>query len=276
MKRGNPFSQEIILINGKMYRVEDYPSKETIEQKHEQAFKKGFAYRYRTSLQQRIYPYLGIIEDPKDLSMSTSPVGIYYVRHGKILIQRVVFPRTKKEAEIYALENERSVMSAVSDAYKRNQFADAVMSAGDAGLFSFIPPMHADDYMLNRTIKFAIRLKDAPFEPYGKRLETLAVEKGHGMEGTNIKNNGKRGLRLNRAMSASKAMQFAETWQLDLALLVTDQPDAMHPISENGEIYIYYPFGKAFKVDPDKLVDIGPMIEQAIINDKNREDDSDD
>lgn len=270
----HPFNQEVILIGGKLYRVEDYPTKEMIQERNEQAFKKGFAYRYQTSLQNRIYPYLGIIEDPEDLSMAKSPVGIYHVRRGKKLYLRIVFPRTKKEAELYASENERSVMSAVSDAYERNQFVDAVMSAGDAGLYSFIPPIHADDDMLNRTIKFAIRLKDAPFEPYGKRLETLAVEKGHGMEGTNIKNNGKRGLRLNRAMSAGKAMQFAETWQFNLAILVTDQPDAMHPISENGEIYIYYPFGKPFPVDPDKLIDIGPMIEQAIINDKNKEDDS--
>lgn len=275
MKKRSPFDQVITLINGKVYRVDDYPSVELIKEKGPETFKKGFAYRYITQLQQRILPYLGIIDDLDEFEFDKEQVGIYYIRKEKKMIQRIVFPRTRKEAEAYSINNIRTVMSAVSDAYHKNQFADAIMSASDSGSFTFIPPMHADDDMLNKAVKYAIRLKEAPFEPYGKRLETLAVEKGHGMEGTNIKNNGKRGLRLNRAMSANKAMQYADTWQVNLAIMFTDMPNAMHPIAEDNQVYVYYPSGLPFEVDPKKLINIGPMIEEAIINDKNMEDESD-
>lgn len=271
MVKRNPFRQEIILIGGKCYRVEDYPSDEVIQQKGSEAFKKGFAYRYITSLQRRIYPYHGVIEDYKEFHFKELPVGIYHVRKHDELYLRIIFPRTKYEAEEHALKREQSVMSAVKDAYQNNQFVDPTLSALDSGVSRFIPPIHEDDDMLNKIVKLAIRLKDAPFDPYGKRLRSLAVEKNHGMEGTNIMNNFKRSLRFNHSMSPNKGIQAANVYQFDLAIVVKDKEDAMHPISDDGTPYVYYPMGIPFEFDSKTAIDAGPLIEQAIIDDKLRE-----
>ena len=274
MGKKEPFKQEVILIDGKCYRVADYPSKEKIEQLGEKAFVKGMAYRYITDLQKRIYPYHGII-DYKDFNSATGAIGIYHVRKKNQLFIRFIYPKTQKEREAHSIDKELSVAAAVMNSYYGSQFIDPIMAASDAGSTLFIPPMHSDDDALNRIVKLGIRMKGAPFEPYGKRLESLAVEKKHGMEGVNIKNNTKRGIKLNRAMSPSKGVQYADVWQFDIAFIIKDQPEAMHPFSSDGSAYIYYPNGIPFEIDPNKLINAGPLIEEAILNDSDKSDTDD-
>ena len=268
MKR-NPFNEQMFVVDGKVYRVMDFPSEEEIQKHGIQTFKKGIAYRYQTNLSKLLLPYHGKF-DKEDFSFS-KPVGIYHVVIEKNTYRRIIFPRNKKEKAQYSLDQERSIMAAVSDAYHNDQFADLYLSAGDSGSSVFIPPMHEDDDMLNKFVKMLIRMKNAPFKPYGKRLESLAVDKKHGMEGVNIKNNTMRALRFNRALSANKAIQYTENWEIDIALIARDKPNAMHPFSEDRRMYVYYPAGQPFEVNPDQLVNIGPIIEQTIIDDHNRE-----
>lgn len=272
MKKENPFNQQVILIDGKCYRVEDFPSQDTIKERGSEAFSRGFAYRYITDLQKRILPYNGVVKQ-KEFHFKDSPVGIYFVVINKEKVMRIVFPRTKRESELYSMEKQRSVMSAVLETYQKNQFADAILSARDSGGSRFIPPIREDDDFLNKAIKMAIRMKDAPFEPYGKRLESLAVEKNHGMEGTNIKNNTRRGILYNNTMSANKAVLNADTWEIDIAIVLRDRTDAMHPMSEDDSQFVLFPSGVPFKIDPEKLVDLSPLIAEAINQDKQLETD---
>lgn len=276
-KKINPLQQDVVLIDGKCYRIENYPSRSTIMRSGLNAFKKGIAYRYQTDLQKRIYPYRGVVT-LQEFHSDTLPVGIYHVKKEDDTVIRFVLPRTKHEHEAYSAEREMSVMSAVIGTYKKNQFVDPTLSAADSGGSRFLPPIHEDDDPLNKLVKYYIRAKDAPFEPYGKRLKFLAVEKNHGMEGTNIMNNTRRSLKINRTMSVNKGVQYIDTWEGQACILLKDAPDAMHPMSEDGEILTIFLNGE-FEIDPSKIIDAAPLIEQVIAEDENRdnmEDDEDD
>lgn len=265
-EKHNPLATIATIINGKYYRVEDYPPKEKVDKLGPNAFKKGIAYRYTSDLTKMLFPYHGTVDDPADFSFSTLDVGIWYVKKGyDKYAMRIVRPRTKTEREAYRIGQEKDIVTAVvGREFAPEQFADVTKYAADSGNDIFIPPLHSDDDPLNLLVKAAIITKAAPFEPYGKRLEALAVEKKHGVEGVNIRNNAKRAIKLNNTMSPNKAKQYAETWQLELAFIVRDQPDAMHPMFEDGEMLVIYPSGYPFKIEPDKLIDASNMIQELV------------
>lgn len=267
-EKHNPLATIATIINGKYYRVEEYPPKEKIQELGPNAFKKGIAYRYISDLTKMLFPYHGIIDDPSDFSFATLDVGIWYVKKGRDkYAMRIVRPRTKTEREIFRIGSERDIVTAVvGREFAPEQFADVTKYAADSGSDIFIPPLHADDDPLNMLVKSAIITKAAPFEPYGKRLEALAVEKKHGVEGVNIRNNAKRAIKLNTTMSPNKAKQYAETWQLELAFIIRDQPDAMHPMFENGEMLVIYPSGYPFNIDSDKLIDVSSMVQGLVVD----------
>ena len=81
-----------------------------------------------------------------------------------------------------------------------------------------------DDDPLNMILKLGIRLKCASFAPYGKRLEALAVDRNGSGEKANIRNNVKRALFANRALSPSKFCQYGDNWQFDAAFILKCQP----------------------------------------------------
>ena len=119
---------------------------------------------------------------------------------------------------------------------------------------------------MNMLMKLGIRLKCAPFEPYGARMRALAVDsRKKGIEGSNIVNNNKRGLRLNRAMSPSKFMQFCDIWQLDSAIIIKDSPNAMHRMNiPEDKMLVIYPGGIPFDICQDDLIDASDMIAEAV------------
>ena len=126
-----------------------------------------------------------------------------------------------------------------------------------------------------------IRLKDAPFAPYGKRLKALAMNKASGIEGTNMMNNIKRGILINKAMSPSRAMACTDTWEMEMALVIRDKPGASNPMFEDGSMLVIYPNGEPYDIDPDKLIDSEELINEAILetnknSNNNEEDMSDD
>jgi len=253
-----------VLIDGKYYRVMPFPYSE-VEKEGPDILRKGIAYQIQTDLTHGLFPYRGTLGPKEHLDYRTAQVGIYMKQlKGGEYVMRIVRPRTKKEREEYALGREMDIMAAtVSGKIPKDQLIDLKMvptgGTGDA----FMPPIRAADDPLNRLMKLAIRLKEMPFGPYGKRLEALAVDRS-GIEGVNTKNNARRALYENTAMSPSKFIVYADTWEYEAAIILRDSPESTHPMFEDGKMLILYPSGPAFTIDPDKLVDARDMILEAI------------
>lgn len=251
-----------IFIDGKFYRVEEYPTEE-IENGNYDIFNKGIAYHVKTDLTNLILPYKGSADSHADVWDKDTEPGIYRIRmkHDKYAIA-IHYPRGKAEREMYSPDHIKDLASSVlAGEYKPDQFIDVDedMANGD----SFLPPLHSNDDLMNRIVKTAIRLKDAPFEPYGKRLEACAVAKGKkgSTESINIKNNSKRGISKNSAMSSTKAVLYTNTWDLRFAIVVQDVPGASNPMFENGSSLIIYSNGAPFKIDPNKMLTVQEVLE---------------
>lgn len=261
-----------LMINGKYYRVMDFP-RERVEQEGPSCLMKAVAYRIKTQLTDGLFPYRGIVEKGQSLTPRNTEVGIYFRKKSNgsyaMIIRR---PMNKKEKEAYSENSEMDVAVAfMNRTMSVDQLTNISASVGMDGN-AFRPPIRAEDDMLNKVMKMCIRLKNAPFEPYGKVLENT-VSNSKTSEGTNIRNNTRRMLYVNNALSGAKYSLCADVWQLDTAIIVKDSPDAIYPMFENGEMLILYPNGYKFKIDPDKLVDAEDMIEAAINEVKSTEED---
>lgn len=224
------------------------------------------AYRIKTDLTKLLLPYQGLIDMIEDFHSDQLEPGIYFVRRHHKYFMRMVLPRGK-DREQYKLGKERDVIAAVLDqTFIPDQFADVRITSADAGGDTFLPPLYQEDDALNLLVKTGIRLKDAPFEPYGKRMSAMAADKFKGIEGSNMRNNLRRSFRVNHTMSATKALQISDIWETQLAYLITDAPGAMHPMfpDEPGTILVVYPSGTPFEIDTDKLVDATELIQSGI------------
>lgn len=253
-----------LMIDGKYYRVMDFP-REKVEKEGPSCLMKAVAYRIKTQLTDGLFPYRGIVENDHPITPQNSEVGIYFrkKKNGKSYTMIIRRPMTKKEKDAYSVQNEMDVAVAFMDrTMSVNQLTNISASVGMDGK-AFRPPIRAEDDMLNKVMKMCIRLKNAPFEPYGKVLEG-SIGKTKSAEGTNIRNNTRRMLYVNSALSGSKYALCSDVWQLDTAIIVKDAPNAIYPMFENGEMLILYPNGYKFKIDPSKLVDAEDMIEAAI------------
>lgn len=271
------FNVRAAIIDGKYYRVEDFPVDE-IKAGNTSVLKKAVAYYVKTDITNQIYPFRGDINSTDDWEESKLSAGIYRVRlkRDKYVV-RIVRPKTKAELELYSPNNIKDIASAVVGGdYTPDQFADIKFNISAAGK-SFLPPLYADDDPMNRIIKTGIRLKDAPFELYGKRMEATAVNKKKGVEGINIRNNTKRAILSNRSMSASKAVTNCDTWQMRMAIILTDAPDSVNPMFEDEESgIIIYANSEPFPIIPEKLTNVADVIaadEDAFVMDLDDEDD---
>ena len=255
----------VALIEGKYYRVQDFPYEE-VDKKGPRVLRKGVAYRIDTDMTKGLFPYRGTIGKKEGFNQYDRPVGIYMkeLKSGGYSM-RIARPHTRKEAEEYSLDKARDIVAATIDhEYLPDQFMDVKVRLGANGE-SFLPPIYPDDDPLNTIMKIAIRKKDAPFEPYGKRLEALAVDKTKGVEGINIRNNLRRALKTNRTMSPSKASQIADTWQLQMAYVVMDAPGSMHPMFEDGQnALVIYPDGIPFDLKSINLINVDDLVTQGI------------
>lgn len=259
-------------LEGSPFRVEDC-SWETIMSNDPHALKKGVAYRVTREVgfgdsglrYGWLLPYRGTILG--EFSYNTAKVGIWHKKIGHDRYKTIIIrPRTPKEAAEYKIGNEKDLVAAtLNNEYMPDQFADNSLNLADIGTDIYRPPMHTDDDPLNMLMKIGIRLKAAPFDPYGKRLEALAVDKTKGVEGANIRNNTRRAIRLNKAMSPAKFMQYADVWQFEPAFILRDRPGSMHPMGiPDGKMLIIYPSGIPFDIDPDNLIDISDIVADAI------------
>lgn len=253
--------------------IEEYPW-EAVEQKGPMALRKAVAYIYDTGFQvggavlesHFMFPYRGIIEG--DLSINDLDIGIWFkkIRHDKY--RKIIrYPKTPREKEEYRQGKEQDIVTAVLDnKYSIDQFADMQLNLSDAGTDVYLPPIHEDDDFLNTMMKMAIRLKCASFAPYGKRLEALAVDRSKGVEGANIRNNTKRALWLNFAMSPSKFGQYGDVWQVEPAIILKDMPGAMHPMHiPEGKMLVMYPNGIEFPINSEDLIDVSDLVAEAMV-----------
>lgn len=261
----NVLSTTAVILEGKYYRVIDFPE-ELVNEQGPSALKKAVAYRFDTEVTKSLFPYRGII-DPDDFNPYTAKVGIYFYKKKKLYRMYLSRPHTMQEKLEYSNDRAKNIMTAVIDnEYTPDQFADLKFGSSDIGSEIFIPPLYTDDDPLNRIMKTAIREKEAPFDPYGKRLEALAIDRRKGgIEGINIRNNAKRAIKTNLAMSPSKFMQYADTWQLEPAFILRDSPNSMHPMFMDGSMLILYPNGLSFEINPSKLIDIKDMVAEGIM-----------
>ena len=252
-----------LMVNGKFYRVMDFP-RERVEKEGPGCLVRAVAYRIKTQLTDGLFPYRGII-DSLPLTAKNSDVGIYFhkKKNGKYAML-VRYPMNKRERELYSAKNEMDVAVAfLNRTLSIDQLTNIAASVGMEGK-AFRPPISMEDDMLNKIMKLGIRLKNAPFEPYGKMLEQ-SVGNTKTAEGTNIRNNTRRMLYSNHAMSSSKFALCADTWQMDAAVILKDAPGAMNPMLPDGKMLILYPNGYKFEIDPKKLVDAEEMVEAAIM-----------
>lgn len=227
------------------------------------ALDKVVAYTFEGLSKGYVFPYRGIWEG-KEWSVDNTKVGIYAIKRRKndyyIRLRR---PKTKEETQVYTVERARNAAAAVLNReYPTDKFTNIIQSVGLDGK-AFMPPVRSDDDALNALIKTAMRLKAAPFSPYGKMLETYSVSTNPA-EGANRKNNSKRSLYKNDTMSMNKAIMYANIWGLDMALVIKDAPDALYPMFEEGTQLVYYPTGHEFKLDVKNMKPAKDYIEQAI------------
>ena len=272
-KGGLDFSA--VFIDNAMFTVLDLPDTVSIEEEGPDVFRLNNAYRINTDMTKGIFPYRGVIKKGTKWGHRSGKPGIYlkkdeYERwHIKL-----IYPENKQEAEQYKLSKEKDMVAAIiGNDIDPNEFKELSVDASKGD--SFIPPIKTNDDFLNKIIKMGIRLKDAPFAPYGKRLKALAINKSNGIEGTNMMNNIKRGILINHAMSPSRAIICADTWELDIAVIVRDRPGAANPMFEDGSMMVIYPNSEPFEIAQDLLINTDDMIHEAIVDTKHEEDNED-
>lgn len=268
-----PLETNMAFLEGKPYRVMDFPYDE-VEKKGPHILRKGMAYRINTDMTKGLFPYRGIIDLDEHWSSYQAPVGIYFkeTKSGKYKM-RIAYPHSKKEKQEYSLDREQSIMAGViNQSFALDQFTNISSSIGVDGE-AFMPPIHVDDDFLNTILKTAIRLKEAPFEPYGKRLEALAVDRSKGVEGQNIRNNSKRAVVNNKACSASKFRVYTDVWGLEAVIIVRDAPDAEYRMFPDDSALVLFTNGIPFEIKPEKLIDVSEYVSSGIAN-SNRTDES--
>jgi len=251
-------------IDGIFYHVEPYPWK-AVEVRGPLVLKKGVAYQYETDLTRGLFPFRGIVDDT--FSYNTAKIGIYFKKIGRDRYKKIIIrPETKKDAEEYRLGREKDLIAAtMGGEFDLGDFIDSDLAATDAGADIYKPPIRVADDSLNKIVKLMIRLKAAPFEPYGRRLQMLAVDRRPGTERSNTKNNARRGINNNLAMSMNKATEYMDVWQSECAIVIRDKPHAMHPMAiPAGKMLVTYPSGVPFDINTEDLIDISDEIALAI------------
>lgn len=250
-----------IMVDGHFFRVMDYPEEKIKKKGPLNVLEPAVAYRFTTGLTQGIFPYRGIWKDTVEWNEYNTEVGIYIIkRTGKIRIRR---PRNKEEKKKFSLDAEINIAAGIMNhQFNPEDFTNVSGSIGMDGK-AFKPPLRPGDDALNTLVKTVIRLKNAPFEPYGKLLENY-TSGSNPSEGMNRRNNSKRGIWSNSAMSSNKADMYLDIWGADYAILVKDVDNTIYPMFEDGTILTYFPNGRKFTIDPDKLVDADLYIKEGL------------
>lgn len=255
------------ILGDHIYRIMDFPREAAMED-GPNALSKGVAYRIETDMTRGLFPYRGIIDKGAKWNPYTAKVGIYLKKkpHGEPGYWiRIAYPKDKKEREMYSLDQAKDWKAAALDReHVTDQFLDLHITEtkGDA----FMPPIRVGDDFLNTLVKLGMRLKGAPFDSYGRRLEAMAIDKSKRIEGVNIKNNSKRALYNNESMSPTKGLTYCDAGEMEIGIILRDRPDSTYPMfpGEPERGLLMFPSGMSFVIDPDKLVEVTDLVNEAI------------
>lgn len=252
-----------IEIGTTWYHVLPFPC-EKFKKKGPDVLDKVVAYTFDSVLSKRfVFPYRGVWNNNDKWSTSTTKVGLYVIKKNDKWIYRLRRPKTKEEAALYNIDNAKNAAIAVLNReYPTERFTNIIQSVGMDGK-AFMPPVRTRDDALNSYIKTGIRLKHAPFGPYGKMLETYSTSTNPA-EGANRKNNAKRSFFKNDTMSIIKAIMYCIIWGIDMAIILKDAPNVAYPMFDDGTQLIYYPTGNEFEIDVNKLKPASEYIQKAI------------
>lgn len=256
-----------IIIDGRYYNVLDFPY-DKVKEEGPDVLRKATAYRISTDMTKGVFPYRGIIKKNDHWSWYTADIGIYMKELGEDRYQmRIAYPRTKKDKEQYSETKVKDiVVAAINDKDQLSEdFYNRDLSVDEIGE-AFMPPIHPDDDPMNMMLKCAIRLKEAPFDAYSKRINAMVVDKHSSTEGSNTRNNIKRAFRANRTVSPTKMMQYADIWQLDIAVIIKDRDGAIFPMFDDPDSQLVMFPGNEFVIDPSHFVDANKIINDAIYN----------
>lgn len=265
---------EVLLVDNTMYHVEDFDA-DRAENEGPNYLKKNGAYRLNGQFFNGIYPYRGEIMkgDPWGTAY---PFGIYLKKSqknpGKWIV-KISPMRNDTDRKNYALGSERNLAAAVlGNDIPADQFIMTEVTATDGECFN--PPIRPGDDPLNMLVKVGIREHHAPFEPYGQRIERIATDNSKNTDGTNAKNNTRRGIMTNTAMSPSKAVLICNAWQMKLGILIMDKENSTHPMRKDGKGYVIFPNSLPFEINSENLIDITPIVNEAFHeNDQQKEED---
>lgn len=253
----------IAIVDGKTYTVDDLPSDERVRTMGPDAFKRGVVYRLPVCLG-GLYPYRGITDD--GFSRNTSDVGIWLRRIGHGIYEMVyVNPRSKKEQALYSAKNEQRLLAGLLE----GDYNDSLLEIGPGtplynGGDAYMPPIHADDNSLHKLMKIAIRKVNMPLSAYRKRIVALS-NPGNKSGGTSIIGNLTRRHKNDRAMSADKFQHDATAWGMRWAVVLQSEPDCEAPMNiPDNSALVVYPNGTPFDINSLNLIDIAPMVSQAV------------
>ena len=57
---------------------------------------------------------------------------------------------------------------------------------------------------------------------------------------------------------------YANTWQLQAAIILRDDPNSKYPMFENGEMYVIFPNSEPFEINDENLIDVKDDVATAI------------
>lgn len=259
------------ILGNHIYRIMDFPRK-AAEEDGPNVLSKGVAYRITTDMIDGLFPYRGIIDRGTSWNPYTAKVGVYLKKkpHGQSGYWiRIAYPKDKKERAMYSPEQAKDWKAAALDReHITDQFLDLHITEtkGDA----FMPPIRVGDDFLNTLVKLGMRLKGAPFESYGRRLEAMAVDKSRRIEGVNIKNNSKRALYNNESMSPTKGLTYCDSGDMDIGIILKDRLGTMYPMfpDDPDKGLVMFPSGMPFPIIPEKLVEVTDLVNEAIAETK--------
>ena len=260
------FRNPMAYVEGHYSRVEPYPRERLVTEEPDVVLTKSVVYRYTSDLVDTLLLYRGEVYEG-DFDTRASIPGIYFKRlaHGRHRII-IVWPRTAEQKEEFNVAKGKDVVAAViGHDFIADDFLDNDLKASDLGGDVYLPPIHAADDFMNKIVKLGIRMKNAPFEPYGRRMEAMAVDRQKAVERSNIRNNTKRRHRANSTMSPSKALQDAATWQLEMCVGIRNMPGAMHPMDiDDNDLLVIYPNGFPFDISEMNIIDVTDLVAKAI------------
>jgi hypothetical protein len=209
MKNLEKISPLFVMLDGTIYTVKDYAIGLT------DGFKIGTAYKMNFMFLKAVIPYRGKRGKDDRTGLYTTPNG-YIVPYVK--------PGDNLKHYGHDIISSLNTVSVITD--KDVIMPDISESSGKV----FKPIINNDDDLSLKLLRSAILMKKIDLDSYTKRFQRMDV----GSNASNRKTNAKKALINNRSLSATKLVQFADVFDLEVAILLKDAKNAANPMNPNN------------------------------------------